>query len=109
MTPSIVETWADITDAFELLDEELVYVDGPIEGYARHRETGRIYAFRCSEVLQDLVRHWILVPVASTEGSPAAALAASRGQHISGWYSVIEDLRSGTPSLAAFVLGRKVP
>jgi hypothetical protein len=109
MTPSSVETWADITDAFELLDEELVYVDGPIEGYARHQKTGRLYAFRCFEVLRDLVRHWILVPVASTEGSPAAALDASRDQHISGWYSVIEDLRSGTPSLTAFVLDRRLP
>ena len=96
-----VETWADVTQAFELLDEELVYVDQPLQGYLRSREDGRLFAFRADIVVPDLVWHWTLIPKAAEACSVDECFSLAQRRPPAVWISVLEDRRSGPPLLRA--------
>lgn len=55
--------WKDLTDRFEVSEENLVYIDGPFEGFLKEKPTGALFAFRCVPVIPDLVWLWVLIDV----------------------------------------------
>jgi hypothetical protein len=91
-------TWRDITDRFEFLSERLEHVDGPWEGLIRSRETGELFAFRCTQVIADHLWHWALVPLHSADTPVAKAFDAAQ-RAPTDWLSIVEDRRSTEPRL----------
>jgi hypothetical protein len=102
---SRTNTWRDITDEFEFVDDYLVYVDTPFEGFLEARH-GELFAFRCSTIIGDRLIHWVLLPVASTDISVGEVFAAAKDESPEEWISVVEDRRTDEPTLYAARLGR---
>jgi hypothetical protein len=95
------DEWTDILDRFEQLDEHLVYVDGPLEGYLRERASGDLFAFYRVEVVASVVWHWVLVSVASPSVPAADVFAAVRRGSPERWMSILEDHRAERVRLSA--------
>ena len=90
--------FSDITDRYELLEEDLVYVDAPLEGFLRRRSDGALFAFRCRQLLGSLVFHWTLVPVDSTDADVSETFGRAA---TTSWISIVEDRRTSSPVLVA--------
>lgn len=102
--------WGDITDGFTILDERLVYVDSPLEGFLRALDTSELFVFRCSNIVPDLVWHWFVLPAGSIESEVEALFAAARTNPPNRWMSIIEDRRGEKPRLyAAWLTGKSLP
>jgi hypothetical protein len=95
------ESVADISEMFEFLEETLVYADAPLEGLLRRRADGALFAFRCSQLVGDLVFHWTLLPVDSPNADISEAFA--HGAETT-WISILEDRRCLPPVLVAVEL-----
>ncbi|XXF77086.1 hypothetical protein P2318_29135 [Myxococcaceae bacterium GXIMD 01537] len=86
------EMWGALSDRFELLEEHLVYVDAPLEGFLRAIRKKELFAFRCRAVVPGCLWHWVLIPVSSLSASIDAAFEAARATP-KDWLSIVEDLR----------------
>lgn len=99
-----LEEWGDISEKFVFVDEHLVYVDSPLEGYLRDKRTGEIFAFRCTEIVPERVWHWVLLPAVSAGLMVEAVFSAARATPPHEWISVIEDRRGPKARLSAALL-----
>ena len=88
-------TMADITERFRFVEESLVYVDGPIEGFVVHLESGVRYAFRTREMVANQLCCWILLPVAEGPMTVDEVFASARANPPAQWLRGIEDRREG--------------
>lgn len=102
-----VEVVTAIEDRFELLDDGLVYVDVPIEGFVRARENTQLFAFRVTMIVPGRLWHWTLLPVDTLSIPVGAAFAgaAAGGQ----WTSLVEDRRGDPPSVSVASFSEGVP
>jgi hypothetical protein len=100
-TDSLVEVWKDISEQFAFLDEHLVYVDAPLEGFVRALRSGALFAFRCTPIVPGAAWHWVLLPASSTDDTVDAVFAAARISAPAKWLSIIEDRRGNDPQLHA--------
>lgn len=91
-----VETLADITDRFRFVEESLVYIDAPVEGFLVHIANGTRYAFRSREIVARSVWHWVLVPLGEGQVSVNDAFASATTGVPFNWLSIIEDRREGS-------------
>ncbi len=96
----VIGTWSDIQDGIRVLDEGLVYVDAPLEGFAELRATGERHAFRCREVVRNLLWHWELVPAKQTESVEEVFVRAA-DDPAAPWISITEDRRAPEPVVIA--------
>lgn len=96
-----IEVWGDISDRFELIDEHLVYMDAPLEGYLKVRETGETFAFRCSPIVPGCLWHWVLLPSKSSKLDAKTVFENIWSAPPARWISVVEDRRGETPQLYA--------
>jgi hypothetical protein len=103
-----IEVWADISEQFSFLEEQLVYVDAPLEGFVRSFKTGELFVFRSTPIVAELVWHWVLLPIASTDVTVKSAFDAARAMPPEHWLSVIEDRRGEEPRLYAASLASSV-
>lgn len=94
-----VDVIATLEDRFELLETGLVYVDAPLEGFVREKETAEFFAFRVTTIVADCLWHWTLVPV-DTLSSPVRAAFTVTEELSPRWISIIEDRRGEPPSLS---------
>jgi hypothetical protein len=94
-----METLADITERFRFVEETLIYVDAPVEGFVIHVASGARYAFRTREIVAKTVWHWVLLPVGDRQVTVNDVFASARANPPSQWLSVIEDRREGVPKL----------
>jgi hypothetical protein len=101
MQKSRVEVWGDVTDQFSILKEQLVYVDAPFEGFLRSHKTSELFAFRCFEVIDKVLWHWVLLPASSTEVKLDEIFVSARTSPPKRWLSVVEDQRGEEPQLYA--------
>jgi hypothetical protein len=92
-------TFQDITDEFEFIDEFLLYVDEPFEGYLRSVRDQSLVAFVRQMVVPRLVWHWSLIPV--QECVRPAREALDQTSPLSTWLSIVEDRRGPSPTLSA--------
>lgn len=102
--PGTAIEWGSVSDAFDVLDKHLIYVDAPLEGFVTSHVTGQIFAFRCIELLPDMVWHWVLVPVVDNDLAAEAALESARSSPPCQWLSVLEDRRTGRSKAVAICL-----
>ena len=101
-----IEVWRDISDEFSFLDQQLVYVDAPLEGFLRSSKTGDLFAFRCSGIIRNWLWHWVLLPISSTETTVKEVFASARTTPPERWLSIVEDRRGEEPRLhAAWLTG----
>jgi hypothetical protein len=84
--------WDDVSDEFELLEDQLVYHDAPLEGFLRAR-AGELFAFRTQTIIDGHLWHWVLLPVASVEAPISRTFAAARQTPPDLWISIVEDRR----------------
>ena len=105
-----METLADITERFCFVEESLVYVDAPVEGFMVDVASGARYAFRSREIVAKTVWHWVLLPVGEGQVTVSDVFASARADPPSQWLSVIEDRREGAPKLElAEMTSKKTP
>jgi hypothetical protein len=101
-----IDVWRDISEQFSFLDEQLVYVDAPLEGFLRSSKTGDLFAFRCSGIIGSWLWHWVLLPVSSIEPTVKEVFASARTTPPKRWLSIVEDRRGEEPQLyAAWLTG----
>jgi len=62
-----MDRMTDITDRFLLLEDHLIYMDEPLEGVARSRDSGDLFVIRSLAIISELLWHWVLIPVDSTD------------------------------------------
>lgn len=101
------ETWNDVTDHFEFVEDKLVYVDAPLEGILRSK-TGELFAFRCAPIVLGCLWHWVLLRVNSVEDSVADAFERAGKVSPEGWVSIVEDRRGDHPHLFVAWLTRGI-
>jgi hypothetical protein len=94
-----IDVWNDISEQFEFLDEQLIYVDEPLEGLLRAK-TGELFAFRCTAIIADCLWHWVLLPVQSTAVSVKESFEVAQAKPPSEWGSVVEDRRGEQPRVS---------
>ena len=97
-TSSRIDVWSDISDQFEFIEEQLVYVDAPLEGFLRGK-TGDLFAFRCTPIILGCLWHWVLLPVRAVT-SVKEVFEIARTNPPKKWVSIVED-RRGEPRLSA--------
>lgn len=83
---------SDVTELFEVLEERLVYVDAPVEGFLRSK-SGELYAFRCGSIIDGCLWHWVLLPVPALGSSVEAEFDRAGRQPPDRWVSIVEDRR----------------
>lgn len=93
-----------MAERFVFLDRQLVYVDAPFEGLVRSLEGDRVFAFRTESIVMNLVWHWVLLPVSSSEVEVAAAFELAETSPPHEWISIVEDRRGEAPRLYAACL-----
>ena len=96
---SVVEVCVDVTEMFDLLDEHLIYIDSPIEGFMRLRKTDELFAFRCMTIIRDTLWHWVLLSASSTERNVKDWFEDAKRSVPPYWVSIVEDRRGGEPRL----------
>ena len=96
-----IDVCGDISDQFEFLKEQLIYVDAPLEGFVRAKNSGDPFAFRCVPAVRGCLWHWVLVPVHSTKESVARTFEKARTAPPHQWISILEDRRGDEPQLGA--------
>jgi hypothetical protein len=105
-----MERMTDITDRFLFLENHLAYVDEPLEGVARSRDSGDLFVFRSLIIMEELLWHWVLIPVDSTDADIGQTFLAATTLPPARWMSIVEDRRDGHPQLSAvWIVGRRVP
>jgi len=72
----------DITDRFVFLEEYLVYVDEPLEGVVRSKDTGDLFVFRSLAIVPKLLWHWVLIPVDSADADIGHTSWRRRSSHL---------------------------
>lgn len=95
---SRIDVWSDICEHFEFIEEKLVYMDAPLEGFLRAR-TGELFAFRCAAIVAGCLWHWVLLPVEAV-GCVKDVFEAARTLPPKEWVSIVEDRRD-QPRLSA--------
>src|SRR6187401_2387896 len=95
-----MEPWTDISDGFVVLENELVFVNEPLEGFLRSKDSGALFAFRSIEIVPELLWHWFLIPTTSTADSVTHTFTAAGSTPPARWMSIIEDRRRGQPKLS---------
>ncbi len=103
------EIWRDISAAFAILDEHLVYIDAPIEGFLRALSTGELFAFRCNELVKGALWFWTLLPVASTKGTVQEVFSLACSTPAPRWLSIVEDRRGAENRLSPAWLSGAIP
>jgi len=107
---SRMQVWKDILDEFEFLEEQLVYVDAPIEGFLRALKTGELFAFRCTQIVPGCLWHWVLLPASPSHVTVEAVFSAVRVAWPKEWISIVEDRRGEEPQLVvAWMRGDERP
>lgn len=101
----LVSSWSDITDGFDILEDELMYYDAPLAGFLRSKTSGNTFAFECIEVLPACTWQWILVPSRHADIKPQDVIEPCLADLTSKWMSIIEDLRSGVRKFTAACAG----
>jgi hypothetical protein len=100
-----IETWRNITDHFSFVEDQLDYADAPLEGFLRSIG-GDLYAFRVSGIIEDLLWHWLVLPVPSLGHSVDQIFLAAETDPPKNWLSIVENLRGSEPRLyAAWLTG----
>jgi hypothetical protein len=96
----------DSLDFFDFIDETIIYVDAPLEGFVRSKN-GVLYAFRVFEIIPAYLWHWVLVPAQSTSEPVSSAFFRAPGPDDK-WLSILEDRRGEMPriTVAEFLRGR---
>jgi hypothetical protein len=94
-----MEILADITARFRFVEESLIYVDAPLEGFVVDIANGTRYAFRCQEIVAKTVWHWVLLPAGDGQVRVKDVFASAKANPPSYWLSVIEDRREDLPRL----------
>lgn len=88
-------SWSEVNEVLVFQEGELEYVDGPIEGFAEFAPTKRRYAFRCQQVLQGRLWHWILLPASDEDGTAVEMIfRRARSSPPATWLSLLEDRRT---------------
>ena len=96
-----LEVLQDITQAFSFVDQSLVYMDAPWEGFLRSTTNGDLFAFRVSEIVTDTLWHWTLLPVPTLERTVDEVFTSARAEPPKPWLSIVEDRRGAEPRLSA--------
>jgi len=105
-----MDTLSDITERFRFVEESLVYVDAPLEGFLVDVASGARYAFRSREIVAKTLWHWVLLPVGEAQLTVEDVFASAKATPPPRWLSVLEDRREGAPKLAlAEMSGEKTP
>ena len=94
-------------ERFELLLEGLAYVDAPLEGFLLDRSTGKLFAFRTTEIIEGYLWHWILIPVEDAD-SVQAAFSRTLTTPPHEWISIVEDARSSPTRHSLSVLRSEI-
>ena len=97
---------SDILQKFSFLEEHLVFVDEPLEGFLRSIDSQELFAFRITIVIPDLLWHWILIPVSSSELTIDEIFANAKNVTPERWISIVEDRRCEESHLSMKWLGR---
>lgn len=98
----VERSFSDLTEIFEFENESLDYIDGPVSGWIREKESGIWYAFECQPIVATLLWHWTLVP-ARKEGEAAIAMTTAAASSAGSWLSILEDRRGRKESLSRLV------
>ena len=94
-----VEWHGDVTERFAFVEEALGYHDGPVHGLVRCRTCGCPYVFSVFKMVDHLLWHWSLVPIASEDIAQCITkewdelFAFARSRVKEKWLSMTEDRR----------------
>jgi hypothetical protein len=97
----------DILSLYDFVEEELVYVDAPLEGFLRARDDNRRFAFVCEAIVPARLWHWTLMPVDESHADIEGIFARATREPPREWLSIVEDRRTETHTLAGVWLGAK--
>lgn len=86
--------FTDITDRFEILEDHLMYVDAPLEGLLRARDSGSLFAFSSTQLDRAPIWHWIVLPTHASELAVGTQIEAALTGSTSTWISIVEDRRN---------------
>ncbi|MDB4946732.1 MAG: hypothetical protein JWP97_6266 [Labilithrix sp.] len=103
-----METMKDITERFRFIDDVLVYVDSPVEGFVVHVSSGDRYAFRTLEIVEKSVWHWVLLPTDPLQLAVADVFTSARKNPPYQWVSIIEDRRDGVRRLQMVAMNGEI-
>lgn len=89
-TPLFPAEWRDITQCFEFLEDKLVYVDAPLEGFLRSAR-GDVFAFRCRELASEDAWEWVLVLTQGTASTVAEIFRVAKKHAPTTWLTIRES------------------
>jgi hypothetical protein len=105
-----MDRMTDIANRFLLLEDHLVYVDEPLEGVARSKDSGDLFVFRSLTIIPTLLWHWVLIPVTSTDVDIEQVFLSATTEPLARWMSIVEDRHDGHSQVGAvWIVGKKVP